>query len=333
MDRSLSVVTGLLASATLFTVLSSPVCAAGQSNHGAVSIRHVWIMPSKGAAEIQIEGSDRLAPQPQVLGGPDRLVVDFPNAVPGPLLHNQAINNGDIKDVRVGLFAKNPPVTRVVFDLNAPDSYQVFPSGKMVVVKVGITDQAENNSPKPAGLVNASFSAQGVRVTPPPVPPPRVPLRVIFQNGLLTIQSDKASLSEILFAVHQRTGADIAIPSGAEQETVAVQLGPGPAPDILAKLLNGSSFNFLILSAEGDSRNLDRVILTPRSDNGMNAPLTPIPVQQSMQADDTTVDDSPPPPPQPQPAVETPQPSGAPGRMNPTTPPDTKATDNNDSPD
>jgi hypothetical protein len=81
---------------------------------------------------------------------------------------------------------------------------------------------------------------------------------------LLAIHSDKATFSEILLAVQKRTGADIAIPAGAEQERVVADIGPGPAQEVLASLLNGSNFNFLILNSANDPRLLDRVILTPR---------------------------------------------------------------------
>lgn len=317
MDRSLSVA-GLIALLTTCAAFTTPAQSQGQTNPAA-SVRRVWIMPSRGAVEIEIEGSDRLAPQPQVLTGPDRLVVDFPNAVPGPQLHNEAVNRGDVKGVRVSLFAQKPPVTRVVLDLKGPESYQVFPAGRTVMVKVGVSENAEVNAGKSPGLVNASFSAQPVHITPPPPPPP---LRVTFVNGLLSIHSDKASLSEILFALHERTGADIAIPAGAEQEKVAVDLGPGPAPEVLSQLLNGSRFNFLILSAQDDPRNLDRVILTPRGDGGFSAPLQPMPAPQVVQAQD---DDS-----QSNPSASV-QPAPQ-GRFVPTTPPDTPP-ETDDNPD
>jgi AMIN domain len=37
--------------------------------------------------------------------------------LPGSSLHNQPINDGEIKNIRVSLFTKIPPVTRVVIDL------------------------------------------------------------------------------------------------------------------------------------------------------------------------------------------------------------------------
>jgi hypothetical protein len=69
--------------------------------------------------------------------------------------------------------------------------------------------------------------------------------------------------------VHQQTGAEIAIPAGAEQEQVVAEIGPAPAPEVLAQLLNGSRFNFLILSSTSDPRALDRVILSSRPEGPM----------------------------------------------------------------
>jgi hypothetical protein len=101
-----------------------------------------------------------------------------------------------------------------------------------------------------------------------PVDPPKSPLEVDFVNGLLTIQADKVTLAEILRAVQERTGAQISIAPGADQEKVVSSLGPAPAQEVLARLLNGSKFNFLILNAASDSKKLDRVILSPRTEGG-----------------------------------------------------------------
>src|SRR4029077_15113938 len=94
------------------------------------SVPRVQVLGGKGAVEIEIEASDRLVPQTQVLTGPDRLVVDFPNATPGAQLRSQSVNRGQVKDVRIGLFQSNPPVTRLVLDLKTPQSYQIFPYGR-----------------------------------------------------------------------------------------------------------------------------------------------------------------------------------------------------------
>jgi len=64
--------------------------------------------------------------------------------------------------------------------------------------------------------------------------------------------------------VHRHTGADIAVPAGAEREQVVTNLGPGPAKEVLASLLNGSHYNFIILGADEGTGSLGRVILSPR---------------------------------------------------------------------
>jgi hypothetical protein len=307
------------------------------------SIRRVQFLGNQSAVEIEIEASEHMAPQAQVLTGPDRLVVDFPNAVPGNQLRSQSVNRGGVKDVRVGLFTANPPVTRVVFDLNAAQSYQIFPVGRTVIIKLsgdavdrsaGVDDFPPESAPPVTrpGLVNTRFPVRPLPLSTTQASA-RPSLEVSFKDGLLVIRSNKASLSEVLNAVHRRTGADIAVPVGAEQEQVAADLGPGPAAEVLAHLLNGSRFNFLILNSASDPRVLDRVILSPRGD-GLALPSA----VASAPAEDIDTDQAP----QPQAAVEPtppPSPAGAaqlPPSTPPGTPPDTPPEPNpqeNDPPD
>jgi hypothetical protein len=107
---------------------------------------------------------------------------------------------------------------------------------------------------------------------------------------MLTITANKASLSEVLFAVHQHTGAEIAIPAGAEQEQVVAQIGPASAPEVLSHLLNGSRFNFLILSSASNPATLERVILSARPD-GPSPAFQPL--RQVIQANDDPEPDVP----------------------------------------
>jgi AMIN domain len=281
MDRSLTVAVLLLGAAVCPAPVEGQVPAVP-------SVRRVQVLPSGNLVEIEIEASERIVPQINVLTAPDRLVVDFVNASPGAQLHGQALNRGQVKSLRVGLFSKNPPVTRIVLDLNGPQPYQVFPSGRTVIVKVGGIQGAETagvTSVSGAALVKTSYPAQAVPVSTPP--PAKPPLEVLFQGGLLSISSNQASLSEILLAVHQRTGAEIAIPAGAEQEKVVADFGPAPAPEVLAHLLNGSQFNYLILSSSTDPGLLDRVILSARSDLPMP---TPLPQARSLTNDEDEAD-------------------------------------------
>ena len=87
---------------------------------------------------------------------------------------------------------------------------------------------------------------------------------VQFANGLLSIQATGATLSEVLFQIQKQTGAEIAIPSGTEQERVAANFGPGPASEVLRELLNGSGLNFVVVGSESDPTALRSVILTQK---------------------------------------------------------------------
>ncbi|MGA9687385.1 MAG: AMIN domain-containing protein [Candidatus Sulfotelmatobacter sp.] len=307
MERSPRAAASLLACAAIFFlhVIFATIIMQAQD---LPAVRRVQVLGSRSPVEIEIEASDRLVPSTQVLSGPDRLVVDFPNTVPGAELRNQTLNRGDVKSVRVGLFTAKPPVTRVVIDLSGPQAYQVFPSGRTVIIRIGsAAPQPVGLNPfSPAGprLVNSNYPVQAIQIAAP-APPPLV---VSFKAGKLTINSNKASLSEVLFAVHQRTGADIGIPAGAEQEKVVAQIGPGSAPEVLSRLLTGTRFNFLILSTENDPGTLDRVILSARPDG----PGPAQPLQQMAPVEDDSDANA---PTQPPPQEASPNPSPNAGRQ------------------
>jgi hypothetical protein len=97
-----------------------------------------------------------------------------------------------------------------------------------------------------------------------PAEPAQPMVSVTYENGMLRILADKATLSQVLYEVQLRTQAEIAIPAGAEQEKVVADLGPAPARVVLAELLNGSAYNFIFV---GDELALQRVILTRRAGN------------------------------------------------------------------
>ena len=123
-----------IVSRLLLAGLLTPLAAS--SLLAQTSVRTVKVLGSKDAVEIEVEASDRIIPQTQVLTGPDRLVIDFPNSVPSDQLHSQSVDRGEVKDIRVGRFQSKPPVTRVVLDLKTAQSYQVFPNGRTVIIKV-----------------------------------------------------------------------------------------------------------------------------------------------------------------------------------------------------
>lgn len=268
-------------------LLVAGVCTClGATSLAQISVRSVKVLGSKDTVEVEVESSDRIVPETRVLTGPDRLVIDFPNAVPSSQVRNQSVDRGEVKDVRVGLWQAKPPITRLVLDLKTARSFQVFPYGRTVMIKVlgeaPNLDADYGSQPSGhAGLVAANYTTSRESITLAPRPP----LQVSYQDGMLGVYANKVTLSEVLYAIQQRTGADISIPAGAEQERVVTELGPAPAAEVLARLLNGSKFNFLILNSANDPRQLDRVVLTIRSEVGFIAPPPPVPTDDSAAED------------------------------------------------
>ena len=118
----------------------------------------------------------------------------------------------------------------------------------------------------PAPLVLPPLPAGPLSQLPMDQIPP-TPATVGYQNGLLTISAQNSTLGEILRDVRKLTGASFDIPphsSGAD-ERVIVSLGPGAPRDVLAALLNGSSFNYVMMGSDSDPTALATVILTPKA--------------------------------------------------------------------
>jgi len=293
------------------------ICVFAQAAGPQTSIRRVAVLRGSQALELEVSASQPVAPTVLVLTGPDRLVIDFPNAVPGSDLRSFPVNRGEVKGVRVGLFAQDPPITRVVLDLKAPQPYQLFPSGKSVIVKVGDGASAQPMVPTPRPIISAVIAHPAHAITPvsyapistplPSKPAPR--LNVNFQNGQLTIWANKATLAEVLSEIHRQTGAEIPIPAEAGQDQVIANLGPAPARDVLTALLNGSRFNFILVGSDRDATQLKSVILSTRGE-GASQPAIEIPATPVEQSDpEPPPPQEMPPPPEQQPPPETvPQP-------------------------
>lgn len=99
-----------------------------------------------------------------------------------------------------------------------------------------------------------------------------VPPQVSYQNAQLTIVAPNSTLGDILRAVRKQTGAEIEIPQATER--VVTNLGPGPAREVLAELLNGSRFNYVLLGSPSDDSVLTRVVLVAKTGPD-TAPVNP----------------------------------------------------------
>jgi len=104
---------------------------------------------------------------------------------------------------------------------------------------------------------------------------------VTYQDGELTIQALNAPLTRVLRAASLRMGTIIDLPSGTD-EAVVGQFGPGRPAAVIAALLNGSRFNYVMTASVADPNRLERVVLTVRPDAVENS--SPQKAQESIPA-------------------------------------------------
>lgn len=101
-------------------------------------------------------------------------------------------------------------------------------------------------------------------VAAPPVgtvAPPQNPPVVTYRDGQLAIDAENSTLAEVLQLVAEKTGALIDVPPGSGLERIVEHTGPGHAEDVLARLLNGSAFDFVIVGSSRSPRNPMQVLL------------------------------------------------------------------------
>jgi hypothetical protein len=140
------------------------------------------------------------------------------------------------------------------------------------LVCLPVAGRADTQTTHPA------HKAKKQQAAPPPLPSgtlgpvqqvpldaiPAVAPQVNYEDGLLTIIAPNSTLGDILRGVRKRTSADIEIPATAN-ERVVTRLGPGPAREVVAELLNGSRFNYVLLGSPADANQLVRVVLVAKT--------------------------------------------------------------------
>ncbi|MCI0356197.1 MAG: hypothetical protein L0099_14335 [Acidobacteria bacterium] len=131
-------------------------------------------------------------------------------------------------------------------------------SGKPTAVSVTKT---KAKSKKPPETVVAQ--APPARLLPYQLP--AKPPTVSFRNGQLAIEAENATLAAVMEQVRIATNAAVEAGPYFGGERVSVHLGPGAPRDVVAELLNGSNYNFILLGSLRDPQALERVIVTQRS--------------------------------------------------------------------
>ena len=98
---------------------------------------------------------------------------------------------------------------------------------------------------------------------------------VTYRDGLLAIDVVDSTLADVLKLIAEKTGAVIDIPPGAGQERIIERTGPAQPNEVLQRLLNGSSFNFIIVSSPLNPNQPAQVLLSlHKPDSDANTAVT-----------------------------------------------------------
>jgi AMIN domain len=149
---------------TLWRAAAVPICLGAIALAQTAKVEQVRLISGESTS-LEIVANAPVNAQAQVLSNPERLAIDVPNAEIGSHLQRLRVHTGVIKDIRVGLFSTNPPITRIVVDWNTPTSYRIVPAGKTVIVKLDDAKPTnDNDSASPANRPLVAVNAPGSRV-------------------------------------------------------------------------------------------------------------------------------------------------------------------------
>lgn len=136
----------------------------------------------------------------------------------------------------------------------------------------------QKKTSKPSAAKPSTVQTQPAATTPaqptPEVTPehgPASPPQVSLQSGQLTIVARNSTMSDVLNAVRQKTGANVDMPAGSGDRVVG-QFGPGAPRDVMAQLLNGSHYDYVLLGSAADPHALNKIVLMAKSNGPEPAP-------------------------------------------------------------
>ncbi|HSA94054.1 MAG TPA: hypothetical protein VLE48_13650 [Terriglobales bacterium] len=141
---------------------------------------------------------------------------------------------------------------------------------------------ASQKKPEPRAAVEPPEPQPLLPYELPPTPP-----QVSYRGGQLSIQAENSTLSAVLQAVAKATGARLEGPMSGER--VSVKLGPGAPRDVLAELLTGSNFNYVIVGSPANPAAVTAVTLTVRG--GPPTPPRPGPPPGAFQREPVVEED------------------------------------------
>lgn len=150
-------------------------------------------------------------------------------------------------------------------------------------------------TPRPAATATPQIAAIPTPVpTPPEELPPPTPPQVAYRDGLLTVQATNSSLQALLIAIRNKAGIQFEGLENGAPERVAIAMGPAREADVLATILGGSNFDYVVMERPDSPGIVQRVVLSPKAGTGAvtaNAGQTPHPQPDVDEEEDVAAEE------------------------------------------
>jgi type IV pilus secretin PilQ/predicted competence protein len=179
-------------------------------------IRDISVSHGQQGLDVEITGNGPLTARTMKLTGPDRLVLDIPNAVLQGRPREIAVNSNGVKTVRAARYQDDPPVTRVVVDLASARAFDVVPSGNKLVVKLNdVPFMAPIAAPAPAPVAASlkgteTAAAAPVLASAIPTSAVKEPVKPVKTEGSKVVEASPSRAD--IAASHFSSGA-VSVPS------------------------------------------------------------------------------------------------------------------------
>lgn len=123
------------------------------------TVQDLRVTPSGSGVKVEIVLSTAQTPNVLTAANPDRIVVELPDTISDARQRHIAVSQSGVVGVRVGLNSANPPVTRVVVDLESMQQYSIATDGTRITLTIGSNVAAKERPPVRANPPAAAASA------------------------------------------------------------------------------------------------------------------------------------------------------------------------------
>ncbi len=146
-------------------------CLMAQTRAPA-NVQKLEVVQVGGEVRIEMTLSEPVKPSVVVATNPDRLVLELPNTVSDSKQKRLTVRSPGVRGVRIGLHQANPPVTRLVVDLEKNVPYRLLAEGNRVTLALSAVSVADFPPRPPARAVSGGLGSifrSGAKPLPPSV--------------------------------------------------------------------------------------------------------------------------------------------------------------------